>query len=141
MFLIFSLNAVAQTEIKGKIVDFSNLHPIESANIYIKNSTIGTISNTDGNFVLVVPPESLNDTLVISSIGYKSFKTAIQDFDATMDIFLEEDIASLDEVILIAETRPKTGNDIVLRAIKGLADNLPEQPYLQKGFLRHQRAK
>jgi hypothetical protein len=134
---VLCFNAVAQTEIKSKIADFSTFLPIESANIYIKNSTIGTISNTDGKFLLVVPEEFVNDTLVISSIGYKSFKTAVPDFDSTMDIFLEEDIASLDEIILIAETRPKTGNDIVLRALERLSDNLPEKPYLQKGFLRH----
>ena len=136
-FLIFSINALSQTELKGKIVDFITYAPVENANIYIENSTIGTVSNKDGNFVLVVPPSKVRDTLVISSIGFKSFRTAIQDFDETMDVFLEEDVASLDEVILIAETRPKTGNDIVLRAIKKLSDNLPEQPYLQKGFLRH----
>ena len=134
---VFTIGVSAQTEIKNKVVDFSTYLPIESASIYIKNSTIGTISNTDGKFVLVIPREFQNDTLVISSIGYKSFKTAIADFDASEDIFLEEDIASLDEIILVAETRPKTGNDIVLRAIKKLSDNLPEQPYLQKGFLRH----
>jgi hypothetical protein len=54
-----------------------------------------------------------------------------------MDVFLDQDIASLEEVVLVASTRPKTGNDIVLRAIERLPQNLPEQPYLQKGFLRH----
>jgi hypothetical protein len=134
---VFCISAFGQTEIKSKIADFSTFQPIESASIYIKNTTIGTISNTDGRFVLVVPQEFEKDTLVISSIGYKSFKTIITDFDYTMDVFLEEDIASLDEIILIAETRPKTGNDIVLKAIERLTENLPEQPYLQKGFLRH----
>ncbi|MGB0788334.1 MAG: carboxypeptidase-like regulatory domain-containing protein, partial [Marinirhabdus sp.] len=95
------------------------------------------VSNTDGRFVLSVPRRYANDTLVISSIGYKSFKTPIANFDGSAEIFLEEDIASLDEVVLIAETRPKTGNDIVLRALKELPGNMPAQPYLQKGFLRH----
>ena len=141
-FLVVSLciltgNTFGQTELKSKVSDFATYAPIESASIYIENTTIGTISNVDGNFVLLVPKRFENDTLVISSIGYKSFRTAIPDFDPSMDIFLEEDIASLDEIILIAETRPKTGNDIVLRALEELEENLPEQPYIQKGFLRH----
>ncbi|OAB81779.1 carboxypeptidase-like regulatory domain-containing protein [Cochleicola gelatinilyticus] len=135
--LFLSLQLTAQTELKSKIVDFATYAPIENASIYIENSTIGTVSNSDGKFVLVVPQRYVSDTLVISSIGYKSFRSAVADFDVSMDVFLEEDMASLDEVILIAETRPKTGNDIVLRAIEELPDNLPEQPYLQKGFLRH----
>lgn len=137
IILISFTQASAQTELKSKVVDFMNYQPIESASIYLENTTIGTVSNADGNFILNVPESKVNDTLVISSIGYKSFRSAVKDFDASMDVFLEEDMASLDEVILIAETRPKTGNDIVLRAIEELPDNLPEQPYLQKGFLRH----
>ena len=133
----FCVNVFAQTEIKTRIVDFSTFLPVESASIYIKNTTIGTISNIDGKFVLLVPKEFEKDSLIISSIGYKSFRTAISDFDDTMDVFLDQDIASLEEVVLVAATRPKTGNDIVLRAIESLPQNLPEQPYLQKGFLRH----
>ncbi len=134
---IFCLNAFAQTEMKSRIVDFNTFMPIESASIYVENTTIGTVSNSDGKFVLLVPKEFANDTLIVSSIGYRSFKTPVGDFVNDEDIFLEEDIASLDEVILVAETRPKTGNDIVLRALEELEDNLPDQPYLQKGFLRH----
>jgi len=134
---LFCANAFAQTELKSKVADFLTFLPIESASIYIKNTTIGTISNTDGKFILLVPKEFKNDTLIISSIGYKSFKMVISDFDNTMDIYLEEDVASLDEVVVVSSTRPKTGNDIVVRAIERLSENLPEQPYLQKGFLRH----
>ena len=105
--------------------------------MYVKNTTIGTITNTDGRFLLSIPKRYANDTLVISSIGYKSFKSLVSEFDNTMDIFLEEDIASLDEILLIAETRPKTGNDIVLRAIEELPQTLPDSAYIQKGFLRH----
>lgn len=134
---MFCFSVFSQQELKNKIVDFTTLLPIESASIYVKNTTIGTVSNSDGKFVLLVPNEFTNDTLVISSIGYKSFKSAVKDFDNTMDIYLEEDVASLDEILLVAETRPKTGNDIVLRALERLPRNLPDSSYLQKGFLRH----
>lgn len=133
----FWFSAVAQKELKNKISDFGTLMPIESASIYVQNTTIGTVSNADGKFVLQVPNQFLNDTLVISSIGFKSYKTLVNEFDNTQEIYLEEDIASLDEIVLVAETRPKTGNDIVLKALERLAVNMPEQPYLQKGFLRH----
>lgn len=135
--LLISFSAFSQVELKNKVVDFGTLLPIESANIYIQNTTIGTISNVDGKFVLFVPQEHVKDTLVISSIGFKSFKTAINDFDSTTEIYLEEDVASLDEILLVAETRPETGNEIVLRALEKLSLNLPDSAYLQKGFLRH----
>ena len=135
--LLIGFSAFSQTELKNKIVDFGTLLPIESASIYVKNTTIGTVSNSDGKFVLLVPNEFKNDTLIISSIGYKSFKTPVNEFDNSVEIYLEEDIASLDEIVLVAETRPKTGNDIVLRALERLPRNMPDSSYLQKGFLRH----
>ena len=136
-FYIFSMISFSQTELKNKIVDFTSLMPIESASIYIKNTTIGTVSNQDGKFVLQVPEELESDTLIISSIGYKSFKLPVNEFDNSEEVYLEEDIAALDEIILIAENRPKTGNDIVIRAIERLSENLPDSAYIQKGFLRH----
>lgn len=138
LFIFFITAATfAQTELKGKVADFLTYGPIESASVYIENTTIGSITNADGNFVLKVPQEHLKDTLVISSIGYKSFKVVISEFENGSDIFLEEDVASLDEVVIIADPRPTTGNGIVEKAIEKLPKNLPEQPYLQKGFLRH----
>lgn len=135
--MLFAFSTFAQTEVKNKILDFAMLAPIESASIYVKNTTIGTVSNSDGKFVLQIPKENAKDTLVISSIGYKSYKIPVDEFDNTMEIYLDEDVASLDEIILIAETRPKTGNEIVLKAMKKLAVNLPDSAYIQKGFLRH----
>jgi len=116
--LSFAFFGYAQIEVKNKIVDFMSLLPLENASIYVQNTTIGTVSNSDGKFVLLVPQEFEKDTLVISSIGFKSYKVPVNEFDNTLDVFLEEDVASLDEVLVVAETRPKTGNDIVIRAIE-----------------------
>lgn len=137
LVLLLGATAFSQNELKNKIVDFATLMPIESASIYVQNTTIGTVSNADGRFVLSVPAQFAKDTLVISSIGFKSFKTLVGEFDDTQEIYLEEDVASLDEILLVAEVRPKTGNDIVLKALEKLELNMPDEPYLQKGFLRH----
>ena len=133
--IAFTINA--QIELKNKVVDFNSLLPLENASIYIQNTTIGTVSNSDGRFILLVPEEFITDTLVISSIGFKSYKTRIDEFDNSLDIFLEEDVATLDEVVVMAEPRPTTGNGIVLKAIEKLEINLPDSSYIQKGFFRH----
>ncbi|MCA0132831.1 carboxypeptidase-like regulatory domain-containing protein [Winogradskyella alexanderae] len=133
----FIFVANAQIELKNKVVDFSTLLPLENASIYIKNTTIGTVSNSDGRFLLLVPEGFSQDTIVISSIGFKTFKTKVDEFDNSLDIFLEEDIATLDEVVILAEPRPTDGNGIVLKAIEKLDVNLPDSSYVQKGFFRH----
>ncbi|WP_250434016.1 carboxypeptidase-like regulatory domain-containing protein [Hanstruepera flava] len=135
--LFVCANVFSQTEIKNSVLDAESFLPLESASVYVQNTTIGTITNEDGKFLLVVPNKHLKDTLVISSIGFKSYKVPVNEFDNTFDVYLEPDVASLDEVLLVAETRPKTGNDIVLRALEELTENLADSSYLQKGFLRH----
>ena len=135
IFFLIALNANAQIELKNKVVDFTSLLPLENASIYIQNTTIGTVSNSDGRFLLLVPNEFKKDTLVISSIGFKTYKVQPEEFDNTLDIFLEEDVATLDEVVVLAEPRPTTGNGIVLKALEKLEINLPDSSYIQKGFL------
>ena len=137
ILLLAGFTGFSQIELTGKVIDSTFLVPLENASIYIKNTTVGTVSNTDGKFALQVDDTFQKDTLVISSIGFKSFKIPVDEYGQTRDIYLVEDVASLDEVLIIAETRPKTGNDIVLKAIEELSENLPDSAYLQKGFLRH----
>lgn len=137
VILLVSFSTFSQTELKNTVFDTESFLPLESASVYVKNTTIGTITNADGKFVLLVPQKYQSDTLVISSIGFKSYKIPVNEFDNTFDVYLESDVASLDEILLVAETRPKTGNDIVLRALERLSENLPDSSYLQKGFLRH----
>lgn len=137
LILFISLPLFSQTELKNTVLNGETFMPLESASVYIKSTTIGTITNTDGKFVLVVPNKHLKDTLIISSIGFKSFKILVEEFDSSFEVYLDPDVASLDEVLLIAETRPKTGNDIVIRALEELPENLADSSYLQKGFLRH----
>ncbi len=56
LFIFFiGATTFAQTELKGKVADFLTFQPIESASVYIENTTIGSITNADGNFVLKVP--------------------------------------------------------------------------------------
>lgn len=137
LFLSIGFTAFSQTELKNIVLHGETFLPLESASVYVQETTIGTITNADGKFALVVPEKFKNDTLVVSSIGFKSFKIPVNEFDASVEMYLDPDVASLDEVLLIAETRPKTGNDIMLRAIEELVYNLPDSSYIQKGFLRH----
>jgi hypothetical protein len=136
VFLI-CFSAFSQTELKNSVLDSETFLPLESASVYVKNTTIGTITNADGKFVLLVPQKYVNDSLVISSIGFKSYKIPVNEFDSSYDVYLEPDVASLDEILLVADSRPKTGNDIVLRALERLPNNLPDSAYIEKGFVRH----
>ena len=89
MFFICTLNSFSQVELKGKVIDFITYLPLENTSVYVDRSTIGSVSNRDGKFILSVPKRLQNDTLVISSIGYKSYKVLVNDFINDAAIFLE----------------------------------------------------
>ena len=60
--------------IQGVVIDHEENDPIPYANIYLKGTYMGTVSNSDGTFLIKIPENYQNDTLVISSIGYKVLK-------------------------------------------------------------------
>ena len=60
---------MAQTRVTGKVVD-ENGEPVIGASILVKGTTIGTVTDIDGNFTLTVPAEG--KTLVISYVGMKT---------------------------------------------------------------------
>jgi TonB-dependent SusC/RagA subfamily outer membrane receptor len=93
-----SLSAISQQSkktVNGQILDSTGL-PIPGANIRVKDSTVGTISDADGKFSLEVPN---NSTLVISYIGYqtKEIPASAKNFKIT----LSEDTEALEEVVVV----------------------------------------
>ena len=56
--------------LSGKIVDEKRGEPVSYATVSFLNKPIGTITNTDGDFLLKVHPNLIRDTVVISCLGY-----------------------------------------------------------------------
>jgi len=78
-FLLFILFPVYGQTIAGRVVNSSTKEPIEYVNIGIVNTTIGTVTNATGNFVLHLkdqPPESI---VRFSMIGFKPAGFTIQE--------------------------------------------------------------
>lgn len=77
--------------LSGKIVDRKKGNPIQYATVSVLNEPIGTITNSDGEFLLKLQPQYIGDTLVISNMGYAQvFRPA--------SWLLDEDIILMDPV-------------------------------------------
>lgn len=98
-FMAFiSVQVYAQDiKISGTVISGSDNYPIIGANILVKGTTIGTITDVDGNFSFEAPKGS---TLVVSYIGYQSQEMQVSG-NAPIKIVLSEDSEKLDEVIVI----------------------------------------
>lgn len=57
--------------LSGKLIENHKGDPVSYASVSIYKEVTGTISNADGEFVLKIPRSKINDTIIISSMGYK----------------------------------------------------------------------
>jgi len=101
-FLIANSLTFGQKTIHGKIVNSRTKEVIQYANIGIIGADIGTISNPDGSFALIVPGKWLNDSITFSSIGYYTRSIAIASLLPQQDpvIYMEEKSVELTAVIV-----------------------------------------
>ena len=90
-------NAEQKISIKGTVKDAAGI-PIPGANVLVKGTTIGTITDLDGNYSIVIPENS--NTLVFSYIGFKTTEVAING-KSVVNISLKSDAATLDEVVVV----------------------------------------
>ena len=95
-----SMPAVAQNGIKitGKIVDNTQMEVI-GANVLVKGTSIGAITDINGEYTIVVPDEKA--ILVFSFIGYQKQEIAVGK-NRTVNVTLKDDSQSLDEVVVVA---------------------------------------
>ena len=92
------LTASAQTEtVKGVVTSAADGEPLIGATVMVKETKAGTVTDLDGNYTTKV---AQGQTLVVSYIGYetKSIKYTGQ---ATVDVALENDASTLDEVVVV----------------------------------------
>lgn len=108
MFLMVLTPMRAQTSrsISGQVVDELG-EAIIGANVtVVGNKALGTITDIDGNFTLVVPAKAI---LEVSYIGYVSKKLTL-DNKTNYKIALKEDAEQLDEVVVVGYGTQKRVN-------------------------------
>ncbi len=97
----FSL--LVSTSLYGQTIDVTGIvqdelgEPVIGANVSIKGTARGTITDFDGNFSLTVPSEGV---LVVSYLGYNTTEVPIEG-KKMFKIVLKEDVELLDEVVVI----------------------------------------
>jgi len=87
-------------KITGKIYDAYKNTPLEFAGFQLLNTSIGTISNNNGEFSLTIKKNQLLDTLLISALGYERQKIQISEIQNNPDtIILMKSISILLEEV------------------------------------------
>jgi len=96
-FFILSLGA-QNIVVTGTVTEAASGLPLPGVNVIVKGTSKGASTDFDGNFT--IPEVELNSTLVISYIGYQTKEIVVVN-DNPINVVLEEDAESLNEVVVI----------------------------------------
>ena len=89
---------ILQQKITGTVTDATNGESIIGANVVVEGTTIGTITDVNGNFSLNIPkPDAV---IIITFIGYNSEKVPVSG-QSSLAIKLIPDVTKLDEIVVI----------------------------------------
>jgi TonB-dependent SusC/RagA subfamily outer membrane receptor len=86
-----------QKEITGRVTDTDGL-PLPGVSVVVKGTTIGTVTNNDGEFSLNIPLNA--ETLQFSFVGMKTQEIAIEGRTA-FDVVMEQETIGLEEVVAV----------------------------------------
>ena len=95
--IFLSLDIQAQRiKVHGNVKD-SYGEPVVGANVIVKGTTSGTVTDIDGNYQIEAPKDS---TLIFSFVGYISQSIPIKN-RTEISVILEEDVITLGELVSI----------------------------------------
>lgn len=104
-----------QISVKGKVIS-STGEPIPFANVVIKNTSTGAVTDFDGSYSIMAKP---TDILVFSSQGYKTKEVSINN-QISINVSLAADALTLNEVVIVGygsqSKKDLTGSISVVKA-------------------------
>lgn len=98
-FLLLLLTVAAQAQVlTGTVLDAKTQEPVPYANVGIPGKSVGTVADEAGAFRLSYSETNLQDTVRVSSIGYRSQRITLRQLVAQPTVRLAEESIALGEV-------------------------------------------
>ena len=92
------VDIVASINISGKVTNQDDGEGLPGANVMVKGTTIGTVTDVDGNYTLTVPDQ--NVVLIFSSVGFIQEEVTVGN-RTVINLSLVPDIQALEEIVVI----------------------------------------
>jgi hypothetical protein len=106
-FFLLSLSAASQKILKGVVLDSEKNSPIPGASVFLNTTSVGTMTNIQGNFTLSIPNGRYD--LIVSSVGYETFSQTITSNEASDFITVRLKIKSEVMQTVVVEPYDKDG--------------------------------
>lgn len=118
---------------QGRVMDADNKKPVVFANVYLDGTSIGTVTNSEGEFILKIPKNIKNNVLGIAYLGYKNELIPLKNLESADNvIYLEPSPIPIEEIII----RTSDPVQLLMAAIGNIKNNYPNSPEQQVGFYR-----
>jgi len=126
-------DTITYKQVEGILVDRLTGDPLVFANVQVKDTKLGTVSNADGEFVLKVPGRYQDQTLIITHIGYKDLSLPISTLNKSGN-----ELKVTPEAIPIEELtfRNLEPVELITEAMKRVPDNYLARPANYTSFYR-----
>ena len=102
----YNIDSDGSNIVSGKIVSADDGDPMIGASVMVKGASLGTVSDIDGNYSIVLPQNSRQ--LTFSYVGYLSQTHTVAP-GSTLNIRMKEDQAALQEVVVVGYGTSKKG--------------------------------
>lgn len=118
--LVFTFTQGQQNRrvIQGAVLDSKTKSPLSRASIRLKSQSVEVAADAAGRFQIEITTASKQDSLEVSHVGYKTFKTSLHDVRSPMTILLEDYSLQLRTLTITSRKLNMKEIDNSLRKIK-----------------------
>lgn len=135
LLLLFWISSVcAQVSVGGKVSNAASGRPVRQASISINRKGVGTATNGQGLFTLIIPAGNVKDSLKISCVGYTTQYIAIANIkkNEMLNVALTKSTTELKEVTIAFYDADK----IIQKALTRIPENYINYRHILRGFYR-----
>lgn len=136
--LLLCQAAIAQSPlmkiVRGVVINDSTGEGLRNATVQLKGSSLHTLTNETGQFILKWPHAENTDSIQVSHIGYRSSILIVNARDTNaFTVRMHPETEQLEGVVVKTAVNPLA---LISKAIALIPKNYPQQPYLSHGFYR-----
>jgi hypothetical protein len=123
----------AYQSFQGRVVEVQTGKPIVFASIFLSGTNIGTVSNSDGEFIIKIPMFLENKAIGFSSIGYKNLEIPVGQLNPEGNLIeLTTNPIQIEEVTIINQE----ARDLLTMALESIPENYSNEPLMMTSFYR-----
>ena len=121
------------TEIIGKIIDDNSEEPVVFASVVLSGTSIATVTNTDGEFIIKVPKGKESGSISFTHLGYENTSVNISALIGSKKVIKLKAVSlPIDEVVI----RSVDPQQLILSALERIRHNYSGVPEMQTSFYR-----